>query len=482
MSVRCTAFPRLSRLTGIPGVALIGRVASAVLSVGICAGLASCGGVIGGCLFCTTSTVRQFAYVANAGGNSVSAYSVDAESGALAAVPGSPFAAGTTPTSVAVANTTSTTLTAFPELTAQFAYVVNSGSGSVSAYSIDTVSGALASLPGSPFAAGSGPISITLLTGLGSNAGQNTLTSGGNFAYVVNHDSNNVSAFTVDSVTGTLAPLPGSPFATERGPVSLTLWGYFAFVVDNGSNGVSAYSVDSTTGALTPVAGSPFTTGASPVNLTVFETTAPPTFVYVANSASGDVSAYSLDASSGALTAVAGSPFPAGNKPAAVTVAGGFAYVLNQGSNNICGYAIDTSTGSLTAMAGSPFAVGANPVQLTAYNGVVYAVNAAGNSVSAFAVSPSGALTPLPGSPYTTGAQPSGLTTILSSQHVTVSGHQYFALVTNGGSNDVSAYTLDAPGGQFNGSLSAVSGSPFGAGTDPESLASITTTVTVAAH
>jgi 6-phosphogluconolactonase (cycloisomerase 2 family) len=479
MSVRCTASPRPSGLTSIPGAVLIGRVASVVLSVGICAGLASCGSGVGGCLFCTSSTVRQFAYVANAGGNNVSAYSVNTESGALTAVPGSPFAAGTRPTSVALVNTINTPIASFPWSSVQFAYVVNSGSGSVSAYSVDAVSGALASLPGSPFAAGSGPISITLLTGIGPNTGQNTQTFAANVAYVVNHDSNNVSAFTIDSTKGTLAPLPGSPFAAGGGPVCLTLSGHFAYVVDNGSNGVSAYSLDFTTGALTPVPGSPFTTGASPVSLTAVETAGQSTFVYVANSASGDVSGYSLDAGKGALAPVAGSPFPAGNKPVAVTVGGGFAYVLNQGGNNISGYAIDTSTGSLTAVAGSPFAVGANPVQLTVYNGVVYAVNAGDNSVSAFAVGPSGALTPLPGSPYTTGTRPTGLTTILSGQRVTPGGHQYFALVPNGGSNDVSAYTLDAPGGQFNGSLSAVSGSPFVAGTNPESVAAITTTVTV---
>jgi hypothetical protein len=35
--------------------------------------------------------------------------------------------------------------------------------------------------------------------------------------------------------------------------------------------------------------------------------------VYVANTGSGDVSAFSVDAGSGALTAITGSPFPAGS-------------------------------------------------------------------------------------------------------------------------------------------------------------------------
>ena len=54
----------------------------------------------------------QFAYVANASGNNVSAYSIGAD-GALTPVPGSPFAAGFGPYSVAV------------DPTAKFAYVAN---------------------------------------------------------------------------------------------------------------------------------------------------------------------------------------------------------------------------------------------------------------------------------------------------------------------------------------------------------------------
>jgi hypothetical protein len=64
----------------------------------------------------------QFAYVANVGGNNVSAYSIGAN-GTLTPVAGSPFAAGFRPQSVAV------------DPTAKFAYVASAGRN-VSAYSI----------------------------------------------------------------------------------------------------------------------------------------------------------------------------------------------------------------------------------------------------------------------------------------------------------------------------------------------------------
>jgi 6-phosphogluconolactonase len=63
----------------------------------------------------------KFAYVANVFDNTVSAYSI-AFNGALTPVPGSPFAAGGEPSSVAM------------DSTGKFAYVANPTSGNVSAY------------------------------------------------------------------------------------------------------------------------------------------------------------------------------------------------------------------------------------------------------------------------------------------------------------------------------------------------------------
>lgn len=44
------------------------------------------------------------------------------------------------------------------------------------------------------------------------------------------------------------------------------------------------------------------------------------TFLYIANSGSGNISAYSIDSSSGALSAIAGSPFSSGTSPRSTTV------------------------------------------------------------------------------------------------------------------------------------------------------------------
>jgi 6-phosphogluconolactonase len=92
--------------------------------------------------------------VANDTAHTVSAYSVDDKTGALTPVPGSPFATGLYPNSVAV------------DPTARFVYVVAnvfSNTGNiVSGYSIDHKTGALTPVPGSPFATGTGPASVAI--------------------------------------------------------------------------------------------------------------------------------------------------------------------------------------------------------------------------------------------------------------------------------------------------------------------------------
>jgi hypothetical protein len=90
----------------------------------------------------------KFAYVANEGGNNVSAYNI-AANGALVPVPGSPFAAGSFPLSVAV------------DPTGKFAYVANDNDNNVSAYSI-VANGALTQLSGSPFTAGNSPALVAI--------------------------------------------------------------------------------------------------------------------------------------------------------------------------------------------------------------------------------------------------------------------------------------------------------------------------------
>ncbi|WHZ29674.1 MAG: lactonase family protein [Nitrospira sp.] len=138
----------------------------------------------------TVSPNDAFLYVSNQGSNNVSAYTITAGTGVLASVAGSPFPAETNPSAVTVSPNGS------------FLYVSNQGSNNVSAYTITAGTGVLVPLipgVGNPFAAGTSPSALTI-------------SSNGSFLYVSNQGSNNVSAYTITTGTGVLASVAGSPF------------------------------------------------------------------------------------------------------------------------------------------------------------------------------------------------------------------------------------------------------------------------------
>ena len=267
-----------------------------------------------------------FTYVANYFSNTLSAFAVDG-SGAMAAIPGSPFAAGKGPRSIAV------------DPAAGRLYVANQADGenSVSAYAVNATNGALRPLAGSPFAAGLNPASIAI-------------HPSGKFVLVANSGSHNVSVYALNATTGGLQEISGSPFPAGLGPTSVGFdpGGKFTFVTNGVSNDVSVYAISVATGALEQVPGSPFPAGTRPQ---AFATDPTGQFAYVANYQSQDVSAYRIDGGTGSLTAISGSPFPSVGWPMSLVVApsGKFAYV-GHGAEGISVYAIDPGTGNLTPL------------------------------------------------------------------------------------------------------------------------------------
>ena len=130
--------------------------------------------------------------------------------------------------------------------------------------------------------------------------------------------------------------------------VTCTAPGRYAYVANQTANTISAYAINAASGALTPIAGSPFAaTGTTPVAVTVDPNGA---YLYVANNASNDVSVYSIDDATGALTAV-GEPVGSGNGPFALLVdpSDQFLFVINKTDSTVAVFATG-SGGSLTAI------------------------------------------------------------------------------------------------------------------------------------
>jgi hypothetical protein len=80
------------------------------------------------------------------------------------------------------------------------------------------------------------------------------LEPSGNFLYVANHGSGDISAFAVDPVSGRLSPLVGSPFRIDAAPWSIAVGsaGQFLMATHFNSPAVSRFRLDPLTGAFSP--------------------------------------------------------------------------------------------------------------------------------------------------------------------------------------------------------------------------------------
>src|SRR5690349_4307337 len=152
-----------------------------------------------------------------------------------------------------------------------------------------------------------------------------TSLSAQNFVYTNNDiaSANSVSAYSADS-NGAMSPIPGSPFATNgagnggglNSANRIIVAGNFLYASNAASNSVSAFAVDTSTGALTAASGSPFATDAfdDPINSGISLAATPDAkFLYAGSTGfGGQISIFSINSSTGALTMVGSPIFPGG--------------------------------------------------------------------------------------------------------------------------------------------------------------------------
>jgi 6-phosphogluconolactonase len=176
----------------------------------------------------------------------------------------------------------------------------------------------------------------------------------------------------------------------------------FAFSVGTLSCG------NATIPTLTPVAGSPFPAGVHPSAVTSDPSGS---YVYLTDYASADIVAYAVGST---LTPVGGSPFPAGNQPSAIAIdaTGKLAVVANSLDSSVTSYSLSAGTLNRIGSFGAglqPVAIGIDPNM----NQYVYTANFLGDTVSGFQLqSPSGSLLNTQNSPFTANAQPTAVAAI----------------------------------------------------------------------
>jgi 6-phosphogluconolactonase len=273
------------------------------------------------------------------GGYSVSVCSIDPSTGALTYVP----ASVTSP---------------LPGSSASMA-IDNSGRLlflGAQIYTRDSTSGLLTPV------AGSAPVP---------DSGSFLSTAGSEYLYAGTNDSDGniyspvLYAYSVDVATGTLTAVAGSPFPLPVenamlpiGDVTVAADPANSLVFASSQTGLTIFQVDSSTGALTLLTSlsTPYFNEmlVDSVHGRLFATNS----VYSDNS--GSVYVYNI--SSGAvLTPAAGSPNLLGLGPFALDPSGTFLYALSvesdAGANTVSAYAVDAVTGAFTAISGSPYSL-----------------------------------------------------------------------------------------------------------------------------
>jgi 6-phosphogluconolactonase (cycloisomerase 2 family) len=330
----------------------------------------------------------DFAYVTSAAANTISAFSVDANTGAIASV-GSSVSTGVSPSSIASTSNK------------KYVYVVNSGSNDISAFSVDPGTGALTAVPGSPFAAGTSPRALALY--------------GDDLLYVANSGSDNISVYQLDQSNGALSPLANCvicPLSTGAGPSAMAIdpSNRFLYTANAGGSTISAFDASD----LAAAPGSPFSSGSS-VSTLAFGAGGKFLYAVHASGATAAIVGFTVrprwdqngnpDPNAGALASLAGFPQPLPSCTF-ITADQTGTYLYATTGTDLLGYSIDATTGALTALAGFPIAVGANvqSVSIDPTNQFLYVANGSAGTVTSYTLNAAtGALTLMPGSPFAAG-------------------------------------------------------------------------------
>jgi 6-phosphogluconolactonase (cycloisomerase 2 family) len=291
----------------------------------------------------------------------IHAFTLNSSTGALSEAPGSPYNAGFDPQQLAV------------DPTGRFLYATNQTSQDITGYSVDTSSGALTPLPGSPFFIGGSPIVMGLdptgrfLYVFAATTTQNAINQESLFEYTIDDVS---GALTLSSSSPTVWEGGPGDLVTSIAfnPIgNLAYLGQTPSAAYNGA--ILICAVDFTTGSLTQI-GSAKPASAESDHLGVSPAG---NFVYSTSRSNQSADVFTAGAT-GQLIEVSGSPYPVGNTPAAILAhpSGNFVYVVNENqpyqtnvnpsqyAGSISAFGVNAATGALTPISGSPFSAGIN--------------------------------------------------------------------------------------------------------------------------
>jgi 6-phosphogluconolactonase (cycloisomerase 2 family) len=198
----------------------------------------------------------------------------------------------------------------------------------------------------------------------------------GKFLFANDYGGGRIFAYQINPTDGSLSAVAGSPFPTPAStlpPGGLVISGsgssHFLDVqlatVELQTNDLAAYSIDSVTGALTAVPGSPFSTTSYPTAGLCADPTGKT--IYVSNTMAGGIDGFAVDPDTGVLSRLPGSPFGPASMTGFLTVdaSGTHIYASAYETSQIYGFNRDPVTGNLTAIPGSPFPSVQQPILIS---------------------------------------------------------------------------------------------------------------------
>lgn len=326
--------------------------------------------------------VPKWAYCSNSADNTISRYTINASTGALSPGSNAPTVSsgGTQPLWLEI------------EPTGRFLYALNrDDSGAqrgLQAFSINQTTGALTAI-GARVATDVGPRRFAI-------------EPSGRFLYVAHDGAQSIWSYGINPTTGLLTQL-AAPYGNI--PMKHAVWGLtidstgLTLLVPSFDNGaVDAFAIDLATGNLTLMATS------APQGTTPRPVRSDPSarFVYTGNDKAPEVSAWRLDATPAFTTVGSYGAINNGNASSTIQIdvvpSGAFAYCANWATNNVSRFSVNSTTGALTSLGTTNLGTRPQGVIVDPSGQFLYAANSGSNTISCFTINQTtGALTAISG-------------------------------------------------------------------------------------
>src|ERR1700739_2910890 len=270
-----------------------------------------------------------------------------------------------------------------------------------------------------------------------------TPTPGGAFIFTANAGGNNISGFSNDA-TGALTPVPGSPFASPGEPfgIAATPNGQFLYATAFLNDQINGFFISPVNGSLTPLAcATVATTGVQPLKIAINPAG---TLLFTVNQ-SGSITSFTMNATTGCLTAVSTTPTDAVGRGITIDQSGQFLYVVT-GGGGIDAFQIAPS-GTLTRLAIAGFDSGTTTMlavkAVPTFELLMATDGGSTNNLRTFNINTTtGVLTPIVST--TPGSSPPNPSAIAFNTPLNATTPLFY--IANTASNNLTVNTVDATG------------------------------------